>query len=206
MHRSGAGKLIGGGFLTAAGIGVALFFPYAFPKLSTGAGQLLLLACLALVAVGLFLFWSSRPPLPNPPGPSARRWALVGVGQGWIEHRVRNDEGAQIVVSTNAGNGADKVHFDIEFSSPRLSQKAESIEIVFDIDGTVFEFDVPDTGSRSLALHADLWRDVEKAKQLVAAMRRGKTLRVAVTAAGLDDRFALNDVFDVLREVETLGD
>ena len=206
MQKSGTGKLIDGGFLTAAGIGVALFFPYAFPELGVRSGQLLLLACLALVVLGLFLFWSGGHHSRKAHEPITRQWAVVGAGQGWVEHRVRNDEGGQIVISTNPGDGADKVQFDINFPSARMPQRAETIEIVFDIDGATFEFDVPETGARSLTLNADLWRDVEKAKQVVAAMRRGKTLRVTVANAGLDARFTLNGAFAVLREVETLGD
>lgn len=198
---------IGGGLLTAASVAVPTLFPLAFPDLTASTAISLFIGSgLVLLGGGLVLFWGawrSRPK--TAPQKVARRWALIGLGQGWIEIRIRNNSGAQFVVSANPGSGADKISFDLTFSGPRRPRRTEVVELLLEVDREPFELDIPDAGELGFAVHAALWRDVELLRQITAAFRRGSDLRASIPALGLTAVFTLEGAFDALQEVEALG-
>lgn len=74
-----------------------------------------------------------------------------------------------------------------------------------EVDGQSYELDVEDRGGETFGHHASLWRDVERLRQIVGAIRRGKALSVTVPEAGLRTTFTVAGAYDVLEEVENLG-
>jgi hypothetical protein len=168
--------------------------------------QVLLGVCGIVILAGLVLFWTGwRTPRRSPAVTVTRRWTPVGAGQGWIELRVRDEAGGQFVVSANPGDRADQIAFDFTFGGPRTPRKGETIELIVEVDGQSFELDVEDRGGQTFGHHASLWRDVERLRQIVGAIRRGNALSVSVPEAGLQTTFTVADAYDVLEEVENLG-
>lgn len=199
-------KAIGGGLLVVGATAVPLLVPLAFPEMSPVWAQVLLGVSGIVIMVGLVLFWTGwRAPRRSPAVNVTRRWTPVGFGQGWIEFRVRDDAGGQFVVSANPGDRADQIGFDFTFGGSRGPRRGETIELIVEVDGQSFELDVEDSGSQTFGYHASLWRDVERLRQIVGAIRRGKALSVAVPEAGLRTTFTVADAYDVLEEVENLG-
>lgn len=199
-------KAIGGGLLAAGAAAVPLLVPLAFPDMAPVWAQVLLGVCGIVILAGLVLFWTGwRTPRRSPAVTVTRRWTPVGAGQGWIELRVRDDAGGQFVVSANPGDRADQIAFDFTFGGPRGPRRRETIELIVEVDGQSFELDVEDRGGQTFGYHASLWRDVEHLRQIVGAIRRGKALSVAVPEAGLRTTFSVADAYDVLEEVEYLG-
>ncbi len=199
-------KAIGGGLLAAGAAAVPLLVPLAFPDMAPVWAQVLLGVCVIVILAGLVLFWTGwRPPRRSPAVTVTRRWTPVGAGQGWIELRVRDDAGGQFVVSANPGDRADQIAFDFTFGGPREPRRSETVELIVEVDGQSFELDVEDRGGQTFGHHASLWRDVERLRQIVGAIRRGKTLSVTVPDAGLRTTFTVADAYDVLQEVENLG-
>lgn len=199
-------KAIGGGLLAVGATAVPLLVPLAFPELSPIWAQVLLGVSVIVILVGLVLFWMGwRAPRRSPAVNVTRRWTPVGVGQGWIELSVRDNAGGQFVVSANPGDRADQIGFEFTFGGFRGPRKSETIELIVEVDGQSFELDVEDSGSQTFGYHASLWRDVERLRLIVGAIRRGKSLSVAVPEAGLRTTFTVADAYDVLEEVENLG-
>lgn len=199
-------KAIGGGLLAVGAAAVPLLVPLAFPDLTPVWAQVLLGVSGIVILAGLVLFWRGwRAPRRSPAVNVTRRWTPVGTGQGWIELRVRDDAGGQFVVSANPGDGADQIAFDFTFGGPRAPRRAETIELIVEVDGQSFELDVEDRGDQTFGHHASLWRDVERLRQIVGAIRRGNALSVTVPKAGLRTTFTVADAYDVLEEVENLG-
>ncbi len=204
-HRS-ASRVLGGGLLAAGAAAVPLLVPLAFPTMPSWAAQGLLAVSGVVVLVGLILFWTGwRAPRQSSAMDVSRRWTPVGVGQGWIEIRVRNDAGGQFVVSANTGNGADQIAFDITLGGARKPRRSDTVELILEVDGQAFELDVEDTGGQTFGFHALLWREVELLRQIVVAVRSGRELSVAVPDAGLRATFTTAGAYDALQEIETLG-
>jgi hypothetical protein len=128
------------------------------------------------------------------------------MGQGWIESRVRNNQGDQIVVASNPGAAADQISISISFRARARPRRAETVEIVFDVDGATFEWDIADNGEAEFVIHGTLWREVQALKAMLAAMRTGNLLEVSVPALDLGARFTLEGAFDVLLDAAKLGD
>ncbi len=205
-HAGTRKRVIGAGLLAVAAAGIPLLIPLAFPDLDVPLARGLLLGVGAIMLVGLVLFWANwraRGKATEPP--VNRRWRAVGFGQGWIEIRVRTNSGGEFVVSANPGAGADKISFDISLTGQRGARRTDTVEVVLEVDDQLFELDLPDDGGRSFSIHAIQWREVEHLRQIVAAFRRGSSLRVSVPAVGLATRFTLEGAFDALQEVEDLG-
>lgn len=205
-HARTRRRVVGAGLLAVAAAGVPLLVPLAFPNLDAPVARTLLLGVGVILVVGLVLFWANwraRGKAAEPP--VSRRWRAVGFGQGWIEIRVRTNTGGAFVVSANPGDGADKISFDISLTGKRGARRTETVEVVLEVDDQLFELDLPDHGGRSFSIHAIQWREVEHLRQIVAAFRRGSSLRVSVPAVGLATRFTLEGAFDELQEVEELG-
>lgn len=128
------------------------------------------------------------------------------MGQGWIEACVRSNSGDRLVVSWNAGAGADKINVWATFSKRSRPRRSEFIEMIFDVDGTAFEWNVSDSGETDFTIAGETWRDVQEIKSMIAVMREGMVLSVTVPALSLHARFTLDGAFDVLREAATLGE
>lgn len=92
-RRTTIATLVGG-----ASVGVQVLVPLIWPKLDRAVGLTLLLLCLVGLAVaGILLV--RRPKHAVEP---ARRWSVIGIGQGWVETRVRNNAGDQLVIASRA--------------------------------------------------------------------------------------------------------
>jgi hypothetical protein len=199
-------KQIAGALITLAGLVVPLFAERAFPDLTTAQAQSGLAVSLAVAAFGFILilttFW--KPLVKTKSRKPIRQWSAVGSGQGWIEHRVRNDEGAELVVSANPGAGGDQIHLDISFPKRSQLRTSERVELVLEIDERPFELFVDDGGTTEFSLRTQVWRDLETFRQIVAALRRGEHLWATIPALDLATEFTLEGAYDVLAEVETM--
>lgn len=133
-----------------------------------------------------------------------RQWSTVGFGQGWIEHRVHNNEGAEFGVSADPGAGADQIHLEMKFPKRTQSRTAEQVELILEIDDRSFEFFVDDEGAASFSLRTQAWRDLEAFRQVVACLRRGERLWTSVRNLGLSADFTLDGAYDVLADIETM--
>ncbi len=196
-------KTVAGGLVTVAAIGMPTIAELTWPQLDISVGLPLFALCGLGGLTGLVLLWLGH--RQRTAGPS-RRWKVVGMGQGWIEARVRNDAGDQIVASWNAGAGSDAISLWTTFRKRARPRRSAIVELTFDIDGTLFEWDVPDAAAAEFALNATTWRDVEAMKSMLAVMREGSSLRVSVPALGLRARFTLDGAFDTLEEAASLGE
>lgn len=198
---------IAGGLLTAASAGMSIFVPLAYPELDPRIAQALLAGCVVVLLVGFTLFWSAWRHRPESiPRPVGRRWTVIGFGQGWIEIRVRNNNGAEFHVSANPGGAADQIAFDVTFAGPRRPRRSDTVEMVIEVDGEPIELDLADAGGTAFDLRATLWRDVERLRQIVASFRRGEALRVSIPTLGLSADFTLEGAFEALQDVENLGE
>jgi hypothetical protein len=199
-------QAIGGVLLATASIGFSVFVPLAFPSLDRNVARAILAGCIVLTLVGLFLAWRAlRRPDGNIARPVTRRWAVVGFGQGWIEIRVRNNDGDALVISANPGDSADQIAFDLTCVGERRPRRSEFVEIVFEVDGEPFELDIPDGGSNSFGFRAKVWRDLEYLRRIISAMRRGNTLRLSIAALAVYAEFTLDGAYEALEDVENLG-
>lgn len=201
-------KLIAGALMALAGLTAPLFGDRALPALTTVQAQFGLGASLALAAFGVLLITSTlwKSASDSKPRQPRRQWATVGFGQGWIEHRVRNNEGAEFGVGANPGAGADKISLEISFPKRTRSRTSDQIELVLEIDERTFEFFVNDQGTAAFSLTAQVWRDLEAFRQVVAALRRGKLLWVTVVDLDLSAEFTLDGAYDILAEIEAMDD
>lgn len=194
---------VAGALVAGASIGTPTLVQQIWPQIDPSIGLPLLALCGFALLVGGALLWSGH--RQRKTGPS-RRWQVVGMGQGWIEARVRNDAGDQLATSWNAGAGADAISLWTTFRKRSRPRRSAIVEMIFDVDGTIFEWDVPDTGEANVALDAVTGSDVEAVKSMLAAMREGTSLKVSVPALRLGARFTLDGAFDTLEEAATLGD
>lgn len=199
-------KQIAGALITLAGLVVPLFAERALPDLTTAQAQSGLAVSLAVAAFGVILtlttFW--KPRAKEKSRKPRRQWSTVGFGQGWIEHRVRNDEGAELVVSANPGAGGDQIRLDITFPKRSRLRTSERVELVLEIDERPFELFVDDGGTTGFSVRTQVWRDLEIFRQIVAALRRGERLWVTVPDLDLATEFTLDGAYDVLADVETM--
>lgn len=196
-------KTIAGALLTAGPVGVATLTPIVWPRLDYGIGVALVILFAGAILAGVGLLWSGHRQRMTE---TVRRWNIVGMGQGWIEARVRNDAGDQLVVSWNAGAGADAISLWTTFRKRSRPRRSAIVEMICDIDGTAFEWDVPDSGDAMISLNAVTWKDVEAVKMLIAAMREGTTLLISVPVVRLRAKFTLDGAFDVLEGAVSLGE
>jgi hypothetical protein len=174
-----------------ASVGVQVLFPLVFPKLDRTIGLAMLLLCVASSGIALFLHLAGRR---SAAGGPKRRWAVVGVGQGWVETHVRD----------NAA-GSDQIHIIIAFCSRSSLRQSDHVELIFEIDDAVFEWDVPDGGHASFELRGEVWRDVEAIKAMLQNMRHGKMLKVLIPKLQLAADFTLDGAFDALCDVASLS-
>lgn len=196
-------KTVAGGLVTIAAIGMPTLAELTWPQLDFRIGLALLALCGLAGGSGLILLWLGHRQRTTG---TAKRWNVVGTGQGWIEARVRNDAGDQLVISWNSGAGSDAISLWATFRKRSRPRRSEIVEAIFDIDGTAFEWDVPDNGDTMISLEAVTWRDVEAVKTMLAAMRKGASLLVSVPVLGVRAKFTLDGAFDTLEEVASLGD
>jgi hypothetical protein len=196
-------RLIAGALLAGASLGIQILAPLVWPKLDRTIGMNLVALCALAFLIGVALLWLGQKPQK---AAIARRWKIVGIGQGWIEARVRSNSGDQVVVSWNEGSGGDKISVWVTFRKRSKPRQSESVEMIIDVDGTSFEWDLPDTGDAQFALNGETWRDVGAIKTMLAVMRQGTTLLVSVPALSLCAQFTLNDAFDVLQGAASLGE
>ena len=194
---------VAGGLVAAASIGISTLTPLIWPERGQKLGVVLVVLCGLAMLVGLFLLWLGHRQRTTG---TSRRWKIVGMGQGWIEARVRNDGGDQIVATWNSGGDADEIYIWPTFRRRSEPRRSDIIEMIFEVDGTAFEWDVPDTGEASFTLHGATWRVVEAIKAMFVVMREGKSLVVSVPALSLRARFTLDGAFDTLEEAATLGE
>jgi len=196
-------KTVAGVLVAAASIGIPMLVQQTFPQIDPDVGLPLLALCgVALLVAGALLWPGQR----QRAAATIRRWRIVGMGQGWIEARVRNDAGDQILASWNSGGDADEIHIWPTFRKRTRPRRSEIVEMIFDVDGTAFEWDVPDAGEAGFSLLGQTWRDVEAIKAMFLVMREGESLLVSVPTLGLSARFTLDGAFDTLEEASTLGD
>jgi hypothetical protein len=199
-------KQIAGVLLALAGLVLPLFAERALPDLTTAQAQSGLAASLAGAAFGVILilttFW--KPRAQEKSRKPRRQWSTVGFGQGWIEHRVRNDEGAELVVSANPGAGGDQIHLEISFPTRSRLRTSERVELVLEIDERPFELFVDDGGTTRFLLRTQVWRDLETFREIVAALRRGEHVWATIPELDLATKFTLEGAYDVLAEVETM--
>ena len=196
-------KTVAGGLMTIAAIGMPTLAELTWPQLDLKVGLPLFALCALAGVSGLFLLWLGHRQRTTR---TARRWNVVGMGQGWIEARVRNGAGDQLVISWNSGAGNDAISLWATFRKRSRPRRSAIVEAIFDIDGTAFEWDVPDSGDAMIALDAVTWSDVEAVKTMLAAMREGASLLVSVPVLGLRAQFTLDGAFDTLEEAASLGD
>lgn len=199
-------KQIAGALIAVAGLIAPLFAERALPDLTTAQAQGGLVASFALAAFGILLIIttfrkSGRRSKKREP---RRQWSTVGFGQGWIEHRVRNNEGAEFGVSANPGAGADQIHLEMSFPKRTQSRTAEQVELILEIDERSFEFFVDDESTASFSLKTQVWRDLEAFRQVVACLRRGEHLWTSVPSLGLSAEFTLESAYDVLADIEIM--
>lgn len=184
-------------------IGVQILFPLVFAKLPRGVGLGLIALCATslIIAFSLHLFGRRRAVADQ-----KRQWAVVGFGQGWIEARVRNNAGNQLTVSFNAGDGADQIHINVAFRKRARPRQSDYVELIFQIDDAIFEWDVLDEGHANLELRGQLWWEVEAIKEMLEKMRHGERLNVAVPQLQFTAEFTLEGAFDVLHDAAKLGE
>lgn len=196
-------KTVAGVLVATASIGIPMLVQQTFPQIDPALGLPLLALCgIALLVAGALLWSGQRQRTAATP----RRWRVIGMGQGWIEARVRNDTGDQIVASWNSGGNADEIHIWPTFRKRTRPRRSEYVEMIFDVDGTAFEWDVPDSGEAGFSLHGQTWRDVEAIKAMFLVMREGKSLLLSVPTLCLSARFTLDGAYDTLEEASTLGE
>ncbi|MNT12256.1 hypothetical protein D3C72_1471780 [compost metagenome] len=192
--------------MTAASAGVSILMPLAYPNLDSRIAQALLAGCTLTLLLGLGLFWNAwRGRVERDAKPVSRRWTGVGFGQGWIEIRVRNNSGAEFLISANPGGGADQIAFDLSFVGTRRPKRSDTVEMVLEVDGEPFELDLTDTGGTTFSVRAVVWRDLEYLRRVVSSFRRGEALRVSISSLGLVAEFTLDGAYEALQEVENLG-
>lgn len=185
-----------------ASVGVQVLFPLVFPKLDRTIGLAMLVLCGASLGLALFLHLIGRR---SAAGGPKRRWAVVGVGQGWVETHVRDNACNQLTVSCNAGAGSDQIHINIAFCSRSSLRQSDHVELIFEIDDAVFEWDVSDDGHASFELRGEVWRDVEAIKAMLQSMRHGEMLKVLIPKLQLAADFTLDGAFDALCDVASLS-
>lgn len=196
-------KTVAGVLMAAASIGIPMLAQQTFPQIDPRIGLPLLALCAVALLVAGALLWSGQR---QRVAATSRRWRVIGMGQGWIEARVRNDTGDQIVASWNSGGDADEIYVWPTFRKRTRPRRSEIVEMIFDIDGTSFEWDVLDPGEAGFSLHGQTWRDVEAIKAMLLVMREGESLLLSVPTLGLSARFTLDGAFDTLEEASKLGE
>src|SRR4051794_13959678 len=105
-------RLIAGALLAAASLGIQILAPLVWPKLDRTIGMILVALCALAFLIGVALLWLGQK---QQQAAIARRWKIVGIGQGWIEALVRSNSGDQVVVSWNEGSGGDKISVWVTF-------------------------------------------------------------------------------------------
>ena len=119
---------------------------------------------------------------------------------------MRNNKGNELVVAWNAGAGNDRISVDISFRQRRIPRKSETVELIFDIDGKVFEWDVPDKDDLRFSIEGTTWRDINALKLMLDSMRDGDDLKIALPTLGLSANFTLEGAFDSLEESLAVGE
>ena len=189
--------LVGG-----ASIGIQVLVPLTWPHLDHVVSFSLLALCILGIAIAATLYF--RPQARE--HAVVRRWAAVGFGQGWLETRVRNNQGDEILVSCNPGSGADHISMSTQFSRRSRPRRTATVELLFEVDDRPFEWDVADSASATFNLDCKTWRDLQTIKEMIASMRQGKELRVAVPSLDLEASFTLDGAYDALSDAALLGD
>jgi len=196
-------KTVAGVLVGAASIGIPMLVQQTVSQIDPGVGLPLLALCgVALLAAGALLWSGQRQRVTA----TSRRWQIIGMGQGWIEARVRNDAGDQILASWHSGGDSDEIHVWPTFRKRTRPRRSEIVEMIFNVDGSSFEWDVPDAGEAGFSLHGQTWRDVEAIKAMFLVMREGESLLLSVPTLGLSARFTLDGAFDTLGDFSTLGE
>lgn len=194
---------IAGALLVGAPIGIQTLVPMVWPTLDHGLGLVLLMLCAIAFALGVAILWFGNTRFTTG---TPRCWRVVGMGQGWVEARVRSDAGDQMVVTWNLGGAADTIDIQTTFRKRSRPRRSDVVEMIFDVDGASFEWDIADGGEAGFTLSGETWRDVEAIKSMLAAMREGTSLAVLVPTLGLRAQFTLDGAFDTLKSAATLGE
>lgn len=187
-------------FVAVASLSLQFAVPLVWPDLDRRIGIALLILSIVGFIFALLLFLRKRGFEPQ------RRWMVLGMGQEWIETRVRNNVGDGLNVTSNPGGDADQISINVDFQRRQRPRRSNTVELIFDVDGTSFEWDVHDEGERAFTLHAQGWQSVEAVKTMLRAMRQGRVVKVLVPSLKLSARFTLADAFDVLQAAATLGE
>jgi hypothetical protein len=186
--------------VAAASLGLQVAVPLVWPNLDRRIGiALLALSVLGFILAGV-LFYRGRSLGPK------RRWMVLGMGQGWLETRVRNNAGDALNVTSNPGGDANQIAISVNFNKRTRPRRSDTVELIFDVDGTSFEWDVPDLAETAFTLEAVGWSSVQSVKTMLRAMRQGTTVKVLIPSLKLSARFTLLDAFDVLQDAATLGE
>lgn len=198
LNRNAVIALLG----SAASFGLQFAVPIIWPNVDRRVGvALIVLSLLALVAAGVLAALGRKSA-----GAVQRRWVLAGMGQGWMETRVRNNRGEQLTVTSNPGSDANQINIDVTFRKRTRPRRSETVEMIIQVDGKPFEWDIPDPGGVQFELKGETWRGVQALKIMLDDMRRGTTVTVLVPSLELSASFTLEGAYDVLEDAAALGD